>query len=394
MLPTAARSTAGPPMRTSTSRSMPRSRSRLAVTGPTPQSASTGSFCRKASTRSGAITVRPSGLRQADAIFARNLLGATPAEAVRPVVFPDQRLDPLRHVHGQRLAPGVLGHVEVRLVERQRLDERRHRPEDREHLLRHRPVLREVRPDDDQVGTEAHGPRHRNGRAHAKRPRLVAGRRHDAARRGRPADRHGPAPQFGPVALLDRRVERVHVDVDDAANRHGQARVSILPMSTTARVSVAILLAVAAGCEPSFCRPPEPLRRRPPRLRHGRGLPERAPPRQHQAAHLRRRERRGVFLVRRQAPELPVVQGASRLRPDLHDDGSTARTVRLRQHGPGPDDVRHFMPDGKTIVYASTHLGGRRVPAGAGPRAGLRLADLRHLRHLPRERRRHRISGG
>ncbi len=31
------------------------------------------------------MTVRPSGLRQAEAIFARNLFGATPADAVKPV---------------------------------------------------------------------------------------------------------------------------------------------------------------------------------------------------------------------------------------------------------------------------------------------------------------------
>ena len=36
----------------------------------------------------------------------------------------------------ERLAPGVLGDVEIRLVERQRLDQRRHRAEDREHRLR------------------------------------------------------------------------------------------------------------------------------------------------------------------------------------------------------------------------------------------------------------------
>ena len=100
---------------------MPRARSRFAVTGPTPQSASTGSCCRNDSTRSGAITVRPSGLRHADAIFARNLFGATPADAVSPVASRISRLDPPRDGHAERLAPGVLGHVEVRLVERQRL---------------------------------------------------------------------------------------------------------------------------------------------------------------------------------------------------------------------------------------------------------------------------------
>ena len=64
---------------------MPQARSFLAVTGPTPHNASTSSPWRKCSTRSGAITVRPSGFCQPDAIFARNLLGATPAEAVSRV---------------------------------------------------------------------------------------------------------------------------------------------------------------------------------------------------------------------------------------------------------------------------------------------------------------------
>src|SRR5687768_4054778 len=64
---------------------MPRSRNRLAVTGPTPHNASTVSLERKCSTRSGAITVNPSGFFHADAIFARNLFGATPADAVSPV---------------------------------------------------------------------------------------------------------------------------------------------------------------------------------------------------------------------------------------------------------------------------------------------------------------------
>ncbi len=64
---------------------MPRARSFFAVTGPTPHSASTGNCWRNGSTRSGPITVSPSGFFQPDAIFARNLLGATPADAVRPV---------------------------------------------------------------------------------------------------------------------------------------------------------------------------------------------------------------------------------------------------------------------------------------------------------------------
>ena len=130
-------------VRTSTSRSMPRSRSRAAVTGPTPQSASTGSCLKEVLDRSGAITVSPSGFFHADAIFARNLFGATPADAVSPVASRISALSGARR-RAERLAPRVLGDVEIRLVERERLDERRDRAEDLEDRLRRRAVLLEV----------------------------------------------------------------------------------------------------------------------------------------------------------------------------------------------------------------------------------------------------------
>src|SRR5712692_720443 len=53
------------------------------VTLPTPGRRRTGSVRRNASTSSGLMTKSPSGLRQSEASFERNLLGATPAEAVR-----------------------------------------------------------------------------------------------------------------------------------------------------------------------------------------------------------------------------------------------------------------------------------------------------------------------
>ena len=81
------------------------------------------------------MTVRPSGFFQPEAILARNLFGATPAEAVSARLLADARLEAPRDVDAERLAPGVLGDVEVRLVERQRLDERRDGAEDREDLL-------------------------------------------------------------------------------------------------------------------------------------------------------------------------------------------------------------------------------------------------------------------
>ena len=53
------------------------------VTLPTPGKRPTGNGSRNASMSSGWMTKSPSGLRQSEASFAKNLFGATPAEAVR-----------------------------------------------------------------------------------------------------------------------------------------------------------------------------------------------------------------------------------------------------------------------------------------------------------------------
>ena len=53
------------------------------MTLPTPGTFRTGRVWRKVATDSGGITSWPSGLFTSDATFARNLHGATPAEAVR-----------------------------------------------------------------------------------------------------------------------------------------------------------------------------------------------------------------------------------------------------------------------------------------------------------------------
>ena len=114
---------------------MPMARSFFAVTGPTPHSASTGSFCRKASTRSGGTTVRPSGFFQPEAILARNLFGATPAEAVRRQLSPDPPLQLPGDLGGERLAPEIFGDVQVGLVQGERLHQRRGGAQDRHHPL-------------------------------------------------------------------------------------------------------------------------------------------------------------------------------------------------------------------------------------------------------------------
>ena len=102
------------------------------------------------------MTVRPSGFFQPDAIFARNLFGATPADAVRPVSCADPVLETLRDRSAERLAPRVFRHVEVRLVERQRLHQRGHLAKDCKHRVRRRFVAREIGPDDDERRAEPH----------------------------------------------------------------------------------------------------------------------------------------------------------------------------------------------------------------------------------------------
>ena len=131
-------------------------------------------------------------------------LGADP----RPDLLGDRggRGDPLQ----------VLGDVEIRLVERERLNERRVLGEDRPDLPRDRPIDVEPRLHEDQVGTlplRADGG-HRG--ADAESPRLIARGGHDAPL-ARAADRHRLAAKIGIVALLDGGVEGVHVDVDDLA---------------------------------------------------------------------------------------------------------------------------------------------------------------------------------
>jgi hypothetical protein len=110
----------------------------------------------------------------------------------------------------------VLGHVEIGLVERQRLDQRRVLGEDGADLLRDLPIDVEAVLHEDQLGAFALGGDGRHRRAHAEFARLITRSRHDAARL-RPADRDRLAAQLGMVTLFDRGEEGVHVDMDDLA---------------------------------------------------------------------------------------------------------------------------------------------------------------------------------
>ena len=124
-------------------------------------------------------------------------------------------------VDAERLAPGVLGDVEVRLVERERLDERRDRRGrwPRSAATRLRYFVKSGR----TITSSGHRRTARDiGMAERtpKRARLVARGADDAPALGRAAHGDRAAARARVVALLDGRVERVHVDVQDLADGH------------------------------------------------------------------------------------------------------------------------------------------------------------------------------
>src|SRR5215211_4315802 len=91
----------------------------------------------------------------------------------------------------------------------------------------------------------------RGNRSHrgmdAKAARLIACRSHDTTL-ARAPDSNWLAPQFGIIALLDRRVERVHVNVNDLAwsvgwVRHGAHPVSLVLVGPSSWLAVIPVMA-------------------------------------------------------------------------------------------------------------------------------------------------------
>jgi hypothetical protein len=109
-----------------------------------------------------------------------------------------------------------LGYIEIRLVERQWLDYRRVFGEDLPNFQRDRLVGVKPRLDKDQVGASPLGGDRRHRGMHAELPRFVACGRDDAAF-ARSADRDRLAAQLRIIALFDRCIERIHIDMDDFA---------------------------------------------------------------------------------------------------------------------------------------------------------------------------------
>ena len=117
-----------------------------------------------------------------------------------------------------RAVGGGLGDIEVGLVQGHGLDHLGNVAEDVHHQAGHLAVAVEAGPDDDAIGTLAHGGGHGHRRVHAKPPRLIGRRGHHAPTLRPTTHQHGQAAQLRVIQLLHGGVEGVQVGVDDVAN--------------------------------------------------------------------------------------------------------------------------------------------------------------------------------
>src|SRR5262249_11647290 len=93
--------------------------------------------------------------------------------------------------------------------------------EDLAHLARHGAVAREVGRQKNSVRAQAFGANRGHGGAHTKFARFVRGGAYDRAVSA-PGNDHWLATQLRGVPLLHRRIERIHIDMNDLAPAHAR----------------------------------------------------------------------------------------------------------------------------------------------------------------------------
>ena len=146
--------------------------------------------------------------------LGQELVVGNPGGSHQVQLLTDAPLDLAGDIHRQRYSRLVLRHVQESLVQRNRLDKVCIQMENLMNLTRHGLVGVHPPRHENQAGTQPQGPLRRHGRTHPEAAGLVAGRGHHAPLL-RTAHGNGLAPEFRMVALLHRRIKRVHVDVYD-----------------------------------------------------------------------------------------------------------------------------------------------------------------------------------
>ena len=189
---------------------MPRERSFAAVTGPTPQSRSTSSGWRKASSPSRRYDEEPIGLRHTACHLGEEL---RPRDAhgdreANPLAYlrPQARSD----LHGSTHAPLHPAHVEECLIDRDPFDDGRRVLKDAEDRLARLRVGRHPGRHDDGMWAQPPRGSSTHRRANAEGLRFVARRERDAT-----SDDDGAPSQVRIVSLLNGREEHVEIGVQD-----------------------------------------------------------------------------------------------------------------------------------------------------------------------------------
>ena len=131
------------------------------------------------------------------------------------------------------------GAAEVKkcLVDRQGFDQWSEPPHLGAHLTADSAVFRHVRPDYDRIRAGRQCLEHRHRRAHAIEPCHIAAGEHDPA--GAAADDDRAVRQFGSVALFDRGIKRVAIDMRD--RQRAECGVMDQPRRATGGATLALL---------------------------------------------------------------------------------------------------------------------------------------------------------
>ena len=189
------------------------------VLGPTPGSLPTGSGARNdrlCARRHDSQAVR---LIEVGRYLRDRLTGADSNRDRQAEFTPDSLLETARDNLGRQLVSDLVGYVEIRLVERERLNKGRDIVEDVHHLPGDLPVPTEARADSSEAWADFESGTHGHRRTNAIFPSLVrCGSNHTPGLRTA-AHRERLAPEFRIIELFHRSVEGVEVCVKYVAHK-------------------------------------------------------------------------------------------------------------------------------------------------------------------------------
>ncbi|CDE47760.1 unknown [Sutterella sp. CAG:351] len=144
----------------------------------------------------------------------------------------DFTLDSERRFRAARKRNRALRDIQKRFIDRNRLHQRRVAAENSLDCARHFLIALHIRVDEDEIRAQRLRAVGRHSGVNAVTPGFITrGRNH--APPFSSADRYRTAPELRVVALLDRRIERVHVDVENSSVSHMEKEYNCRPAQQT-----------------------------------------------------------------------------------------------------------------------------------------------------------------